>query len=1335
MKKRFFVLLLSAILLLSLLPFVFASSADDPVAPTGEGVVQGPDDTVIIMESGAFGTTAVNFQAATKKAAKTGRTIFVLAYDYQLVSSNANRTFIVGDGWQDATLTFTSKVKIMYPERTYTASSSVSNEKTLVDPEEYPEGTVLDYFKNNDSSNNVTLTSPGVSLCWLDSFCNVEFDYLNFKCGNENFFFYANYFDITFGEHFLITPFSDPDTPNHYPSLVNGLDSNGVSVRAASKWANKEADASVFTKTQTIKILGGTWFYITPSYRATPVTVSGTINLILKNVETKADVSPAGLPRTTLMMGRDAYTSTAKVNVTIEGCTFARFAFFAATLDDGSEVRVNAGKLSVTLNGNNIFTNGIENIHSGKDFKDVFDTAGAALTLTVNGSVTLGENKTIDGLGSEIANLKSTVRYDKTKADPDLLINFDEKDDEFSPIVQGENDAVVFLGNVYATKLDPLLNQFADNKVKTSDTTEHGPYDRIIVCLTQPFSFPASTNPSNSLFDSFANGGSTAYYASRAGYFLGNELAATACREQIVFTSYVIVTDTDKVFSAEATSSTVTVTKDTSKAATSYDYYTDETVLMNLTGTSSTPRYVALCSDVIFDYIRFRVVNENATPIFYLQYNNAVFGRHYQIISNGENGYPVLMQGQQYGRTYSSASEYKFTEWSSVASGQEPLRQNDTQTVEVLGGTWAYISLRNRGTYARNLTYIRGTINLTLENVKTVSTDYPSALMAHDIYGSSSRINATIRNCTFSQFGFFETCLMNHSDKQLSGSVSVTFEGTNTFTNGILGVAPHSTYTAVLTSARLLVTNNGTITLGSEKTINGAHNYDNPTNYSMFFNYGTTVDTTVLTGFNTYEKNDHGAVVYWNMSIAADDDSWGLDEDHPTKQLENALEYLRGTPQGYGTVKMVGSSWISASDDRFIFPDFRGHELYIEAELDEKGKSDYLLVLVGPYYWFNSPVTFKNINFARTTSVKGIWANDYDVTFDNCGYYVNDGGYTDKSNPVKGDAVTTQTKTLVLCTRGSVSNPDYVASCVNLNQTIKITGNSDSGFALRRICAAYKDGLTTVSGTYYAPDTDESTGCDGNVNIVVGENATVQYIDTIANEANDYKVNVTLPNDLIKEGKVQIKTENANKSSGITMAIYVRGDSGTTTLQQTAPNFSKQGTYGYSLRGLNSSEKYAMRAGFKVPVSDLTNAVEYGVLVKRHGNTRPFVWFEGSGGVNKNKIGKSVVYLPDLPEPIDNRWIVTEEEVEYSTFTAPLTFAAGTLNSAKAANKYDFDPYVVYGYTFGGTTVRCIFYGSESDVSIEDVSLQDMIDVCAASGKPVATALAAEISDVITDNG
>lgn len=215
----------------------------------------------------------------------------------------------------------------------------------------------------------------------------------------------------------------------------------------------------------------------------------------------------------------------------------------------------------------------------------------------------------------------------------------------------------------------------------------------------------------------------------------------------------------------------------------------------------------------------------------------------------------------------------------------------------------------------------------------------------------------------------------------------------------------------------------------------------------------------------------------------------------------------------------------------------------------------------------------------------------------------------------------------------------------------------------------------------------------------------------------------------------------AAEKSGATVEKYARDASDLSWLQASAPTFSKQGTYGYSLRGLKDG-KYAMRAGFKVPVSELENAVEYGVLVKRTSNTRPFDWFEGSG-VNANKIGKSIVYLPALPEEerIDNRWIVTENEVEYSSFTAPLTFAAATLNSAKAANKYDFDPYVVYEcavFEDNGVdtqTIRFLFRGSESGVSITDVSLQDMIDVCAASGKPLATALAEEIDAVIKANG
>ncbi len=1338
MKKRFFAFLLTAVLLLSLLPFVFVSSADDPV---DEGIVQGADDTVIIMLDGAFGSTSTNFQAATQKAGTTGRTIFVLAYNYQIAQSST-RTFIAGSGWQNAELAFTSKVKITTPAKTYTLSA-FDGTPALVDPAEYPAGTVINHFDNSDESKNVTLTSPATAACWLDCFSKTEFDYLNFKCAQANYFFYANYFDVTFGEHFNTIPYvaagkTEPSASG-YPALVNGLDAQARDARAASGWSDHEAVGTTFTKTQTIKVLGGTWNYITPSYRANQVTNSGTINLFLKNVTTLCYIARSTTtPRTTIMMGRDIYTAEARVNVTVEACNFKQFAFFSAKNDAGSAVNTNAGKLSVTLNGHNYFNRGLEYINGTADtgFTDVFQD-GASLTLTVNGTVEFGSLHTIYGIDN--TKLTSTVNYDKTQnpfgsVDPDdCLDHFDVINDEFVPFVQGENDAVVFLGILAPADLNTVFNSFADNKVKTSDETEYGPYDRIIVCLTETYTFP-SGNASNDLFDSYNDG--AAYYSNRAGSFLGNELAATACREQIVFTSYVRVTDPDKVFSVSGT----TVTKDTAKTAMTYDYYTNGAALAQL----PTTRYVALCSDVTFDYIRFHVMA--GTPLFYMQYNDVYFGKHYQITS-AVTCYPILMQGQQYGITKDSYDNppadpadavYKFTEWSPQESSYSPLQSGETQTVTVLGGTWNYISLRNRITQTVGVTYLYGVIDLTLVNVTVKST---SSLMAGDVYTAGSRVNATIKDCTFEgDFGFFEEPSKAHADREMSGTLSVTLEGTNTFNNGILGVVAHS-YRANLSNAHLSVTNNGTLALGADKTVSGACEYAGYSSsggaYSQFANTGTiTVGGSAVTeetfatkviGFNTYPTNAHGAIVYWNTS--AETDSWGCDAEHPTRLLENALDYLQRSLDGYGTVMMVGNCWVNVSGNYLTFPDFGDHELYVEAAED----NGYLLVLVDPYVCLNGPTIFKNINFAKTSS-RSIFAYDYDLTFDNCGYYKNDGGYSTTNLPEKGDPVKNiddPTSTIFISTRGLSTDSISLANGKTIRQTIKITGNTD-GFAVRRICAARKSGISSL----YAPDTDASTGCDGQVNIVVGDNASVDYIDTIANEANTYKVNVTLPRALIENGKVQIKTANAAPSDGITTAVYVRGDSGDSVLQQNAPTFSKQGENGYSLRGLKDG-KYAMRAGFKVPVSELENAVEYGVLVKRTNNTRPFAWFEGSG-VNANKIGKSIVYLPALPEEegIDNRWIVTESDVEYSSFTAPLTFAAATLNSTKAGNKYDFDPYVVYAYTFGGTTVKTVFRGSESGVSITNVSLQDMIDVCAAAiDKPVANALAAEIADVITDNG
>ena len=907
-------------------------------------------------------------------------------------------------------------------------------------------------------------------------------------------------------------------------------------------------------------------------------------------------------------------------------------------------------------------------------------------------------------------------------------------------IVQGANDAVVFLQTLSPADMNTVFNAFANNKIKTSDASEYGSYDRIIVCLTESYTVP-DTAASATLFDSFESNG-TKYYSNRSGSFWGNELAATEFREVIVLTSFVTVVDSDKVFSVSGT----TITKDNTKTAQTYDYYTAENVFVNLPGKSV---YVAFCSDITLDYVRFYMTNaNNVTPLFYLQYNNATFGQHCQITRNETDStltaWPILMQGQQYGVTYKSYAdhkndstaplEYKFTEWTPNIPTYEPLGDGDTQVIKVLGGTWAYISLRNRGTYARNLTYIRGQIDLTLENVTTLASGKSSALMSHDVYGVDSCINATIKNCTFSKFAFFETCLMDHTNKQLSGKLSVTFEGTNTFNNGINGVAQNGSYIADLTKAKLHVENNGTINLGSGKSINGARDYTTPINQSMFFNYGT-VDTTALTGFDTYPTNENGAIVYWNTSVTTD--SYGLDSAHPTRLLEKALHYLRGTPEGHGTIKMVGNCWAASSTGatEIIFPVFPNNEVIIEAE---EG-NDFLLVPVYEVYMLRNNIIFRNINFAQTGVYKVFFAYDRNVTFENCGYYKNNGGTGLTNLPVKGDP-TDESKLILATSRRKNANNDSVSNGWVLNQTITITANDD-GFALNKICAAYKSGLNLVpgAGNYSyspAPGTehgDSSTGRTGNLNINLGENVSVKVIDAISNENNSYNVNVTLPSDLLTSGKVQLKTEDAAPAAGVDTAIYVPADKvSDTSWLKTTTTFSKQGEYGYSLRAKNSAGNYAMRAGFKVPTSELSNAVEYGVLVKRSANGNPLVWFEGNGGVNATtKVGKSVVYLPGV---YDNRKIETIESTEYSSFTAPLVFS--NLSPEIAQNKYDFNPYVVYQSTLkdnagADLSARVYSYGSDTGVEIKDVSLNDMISVVKTNGNDSAKALAQEIEAAI----
>lgn len=899
-------------------------------------------------------------------------------------------------------------------------------------------------------------------------------------------------------------------------------------------------------------------------------------------------------------------------------------------------------------------------------------------------------------------------------------------------IVQGENDAVIFWSETFDSDfmsddgVNTVFNALLGNRIQLDETTSYpsdasAKYDRIILCLTENLAFTTTDYAGTDLYTATTT---------KAGSFLGNELSKNSVKELIVLTSKVTVTDSDKVFSAVGT----VITKDDSKAEQLYDYFQDGNgVTANMQGT----RFRAICCDMVFDYIRF-IYSKGQTPLFYMVYNNVTFGEHCYFGDAEATTYPILMEGLGFCTVDGSA---RYTEKGDLFA------TNAEQRVVIHGSEnqkWTYISLRTRGNKADvSPGFNRGIIYLDMTNVTTVGTGMVSSFMAHDVYGAASKIYVTMEGCQFQQLAFFQGPVVSRKDKdqQKSGFLSVTMNGVNTFPNGIVGLVAGQGQAGKLTlaSAKLDVTNNGTIVLGDGKTISGAYGISGfpGTKYSVFNNLGTALDAGTLIDFNTFETNENGAIVYWNTSVATANDSIGYDADHPTRGIENALRYLRGTPEGHGTIKMVGNCWAASltGGDEIIFPMFPNNEVIIEAE---EG-NDFLLVPVFNIFMLRNNIIFRNINFAQTGGYKVFFAYDRNVTFENCGYYKNNGGTALTNLPVKGDP-TNDSKLVLATSRRKNANNDSVSNGWVLNQTITITANDD-GFALNKICAAYKSGLNLVPGAENysyspAPGTeygDPSTGRTGNLNINLGENVAVKVIDAISNENNSYNVNVTLPSDLLASGKVQLKTEDAAPAAGVDTAIYVPADKvSDTSWLKTTTTFSKQGEYGYSLRAKNSAGNYAMRAGFKVPTSELSNAVEYGVLVKRSANGNPLVWFEGNGGVNATtKVGKSVVYLPDV---YDNRKIETIESTEYSSFTAPLVFS--NLSTDTAQNKYDFNPYVVYQSTLKDNAgadlpARVYSYGSDTGVEIKDVSLNDMISVVKTNGNDSAKALAQEIETAI----
>ncbi len=368
MKNKFLAILLSAVLLLTMIPFAFASSAEE-----FDGIAQEVGDTVIILGADGFGVNTNVFNRVSKLAPKTGRTIFVLTSTYTLpLTDKAGNSDLVscfggGSDWNNAELVLTSKVKLLEGSTVWdfrqVAATSV-NDLTAANLPDNAKRTVSDPDEIINGIGTVSLQSGNKTQNIFRFYANTTIDYLNFQQTNTNFLFYLNYRNVTFGEHFTITTNGNTDAGN-YPILVEGANDgkNGV-----MDWPY----GTTFSGTQTINVFGGTWNYIAPRSRTGTMTVNGTINLNLKNIVAKAAVSPdvEKVTYSSCFMELDAYGDNARVNVTMEGCTFNRLCFFGFPKSSGSFTSYN-GKLSLKFIGANTLDRGISTIRGKNNDSDI----------------------------------------------------------------------------------------------------------------------------------------------------------------------------------------------------------------------------------------------------------------------------------------------------------------------------------------------------------------------------------------------------------------------------------------------------------------------------------------------------------------------------------------------------------------------------------------------------------------------------------------------------------------------------------------------------------------------------------------------------------------------------------------------------------------------------------------------------------------------------------------------------------------------------------------------------------------------------------------------------
>ena len=845
-------------------------------------------------------------------------------------------------------------------------------------------------------------------------------------------------------------------------------------------------------------------------------------------------------------------------------------------------------------------------------------------------------------------------------------------------IVQGANDAVVIMHGNMGSGFAVFYNHFTNNMIDNAGSA----YDRIIFVFANDYT----------------------YSLTASGHLGQSGITGT---ESFVFTSKCTVTDPDKTFDA-----TNGVISPYTGSAGLHNYFDNADASQNAQfaagNTGDDARFLIFHCKTEWDYLTFKALGANF--LFYLCYNDTTFGAHFVNVPAGDGAsytqYPCIVNGRA---NPNNTKEATFS---------------GTQTINILASSWAYIAPSSRDAKAN----MNGTINVNLKNATfkaqtNVSTGAPNStvMMARDVFGASARINVTAEGCTFKQFALFGTNGNNgnqFSSITNAGQLAVTLKGYNYFERGIENLRYSKNFDDVFTGTPSLTLNiNGPVSMGVGKTIDGLDNttLTSTVTYNGIYadahsmlNFDVMNDTADYTGYST---DENGAIVYVNTDIPAVSCGFGKTPAEPVRTLDQAFRALEGIGTG-GTVELAQGCWFPEA----VLPTLAG-DVIITSDYQ-----DNLLVLLGVLQFHNN-VTFKDVNFGKTGSIKVIFMHDHDLTFDNCGFYENAGGLVVGTPPVKGSPSSESTLAVSTAPRITATN-DANKDGRDIHQDITVTGNAD-GFTLLRIAAGYK-GNQHLADTYIAEDT--SSGCTGEINITVGENASVKIIDAVS-ENNFYDVNITLPAEQLGD----LELRSTNDAGTASTVIYTTKAATVQDWLKADMDYALMGASGYSLRAKNTAGKFAMRAGYTAPAANLDAAVEYGVLVKRNANPNALTWFDNgyAPGITalpaaqtyNNGVGKSVVYLNPILDNADKTTLAADGRY---LFTCPVVFS--TLNSTTAAYQYDFLPYAVYGIQVDGAAGYYYAYGTNADQIT--ASLNDMIAAVTAAGdaQGIAAAITAEIN-------